>query len=90
MRIRKTNINPFLMNPIKAIVRNEDCSITHCTETNRGLICVIECKDGKTSQADLNDVEFLNTHEFDRFKAMLQVLAQKQRISSKWKSNETA
>lgn len=74
VKVRSSGLNPFLINPIKAFLNNEDTEISHCLATDKGIVCILEIQ-GKSSQALLEEVEFLNTHEFDRFKTMLKTYA---------------
>ena len=81
VKVRNSGLNPFLINPIKAVVSNKDVGVSHVVVTDAGIMCIIEI-DGKSSQAMLEDIEFLNKHEFDRFKTMLQGYVKSNRVSN--------
>ena len=70
VKVRNSGLNPFLINPIKAVVSNKDVGVSHVVVTDAGIMCIIE------------DIEFLNKHEFDRFKTMLQGYVKSNRVSN--------
>lgn len=74
IQIRNSGVNPFLVNPVKAVFNSEDVGISHCVGHADGILCIIELKDGKSSQANLEDVQFLNKHEFERFEKLAKML----------------
>lgn len=77
MKIRNSGINPFLVNPVKAVMNNEDVGISHAYSTIDGIWVNIEYKDGKSGNSHIDNVEFLNKHEFERFKMMCKMLSKR-------------
>ncbi len=86
IKIRNSGVNPFLVNPIKAVLKGEDVGITHCVGSGimDDLRVGFEFADGKYSMTELENVEFLNEHEFMRFHALLAMLNLKEDYSLKY------
>ena len=75
VNVRNSAINPFLLNPIMAVtLNNQDININHAIATKDGIIVIFEVE-GKSSQLELSNIEFLNQHEFERFQVMLKKLS---------------
>lgn len=76
IQIKNSGINPFLVNPIKATLNGKDITIIHCFSTANGIECSFDYVGGGGSGFVLLEyVEFMNTHEFDRFKSMVKMLS---------------
>lgn len=73
-KIRNSGINPFIVNGVKAVLNNEDIEIMHCTNNNGVLSVGFEYSNRKYSMTKLENVEFLNEHEYSRFETMLKML----------------
>jgi hypothetical protein len=82
MKIRKSIVNPFLLNPIRALINDQCVRIVHCLSGNGGLIVGFDDSQNKYSTADLSEVEFANIHEFDRFKEMVSGLSKRKYLKA--------
>lgn len=77
IKVRNSGINPFLVNPIKAVLNGEDVGISHALSTGDGLQLGINYKDGKYGMVHIDAIELLNKHELERFKMMLKMLGKR-------------
>ena len=59
IKVRNSGVNPFLVNPIKAVLNGEDVGISHALSTGDGLHLGINYKDGKYGMVHIDAVELL-------------------------------
>lgn len=70
IRCKYSIVNPFLVNPVLAVYNGESIGISHAYWTNKGIVVVIEYKNGKIGNALLDQIETLNRHETNRLREL--------------------
>lgn len=77
-KCRNSGVNPFLVNPIKAMVGPLAFNIDHALMTGQGLIVFGQYANETNAYTGLNmiddEVELLNRHELMRFTHLLKML----------------